>query len=431
VADGIAVARVRVNAQAAAGGLQTFLRAVASINLAQTVDIDGVGSDGKAAVSEAYMQSVHHARALVRQVEAAAQALYDDGAVLLVAAQYYPRTRPRPDGGAGAGSSTFQTVAAVLRQNTALVLDVLEALLLTSQEQADKGQHAYRGSIDWRASRLLSLDPSISQTLSAMSSFDDAPVEDAPGEDEMVDWGAAITMQRPTKTSGEAADSSADEAAYGRLRAQGSALDVRAPQQSTGLGHRPTESFDSTASSTQAYSVDDDGSLPDDDFRMGNGALASAKSPSRADKIIKLFGDVPSQILNKIQAETLPWYLRPNYSDQEILIDPDGKVRGGTLPALVERLTAHEHIASPSYSKTFLMTFKSFTELDALFDLLVQRFWIAPPDGLTPQEFDEWKTRKRDLIRTRCVSLCAARVWEGADANCAQRVEHVQDDDPG
>lgn len=27
----------------------------------------------------------------------------------------------------------------------------------------------------------------------------------------------------------------------------------------------------------------------------------------------------------------------------EILIDPDGSVRGGTVPRLVERLTAHEH----------------------------------------------------------------------------------------
>jgi son of sevenless-like protein len=38
-----------------------------------------------------------------------------------------------------------------------------------------------------------------------------------------------------------------------------------------------------------------------------------------------------------------PWYLLPNYSPTEILIDADGSVRGGTVPALVERLTAHEH----------------------------------------------------------------------------------------
>jgi son of sevenless-like protein len=28
-------------------------------------------------------------------------------------------------------------------------------------------------------------------------------------------------------------------------------------------------------------------------------------------------------------------------------MDPDGKVRAGTVPALVERLTAHEHSGAP------------------------------------------------------------------------------------
>lgn len=43
------------------------------------------------------------------------------------------------------------------------------------------------------------------------------------------------------------------------------------------------------------------------------------------------------------EAPPQPWYLRPNYNQSEILIDPDGTVRGGTVQALVERLTAHEH----------------------------------------------------------------------------------------
>lgn len=47
--------------------------------------------------------------------------------------------------------------------------------------------------------------------------------------------------------------------------------------------------------------------------------------------------------MNLANAETKPWYLRPTYDEKEILIDPDGTVRGGTISALVERLTAHEH----------------------------------------------------------------------------------------
>jgi son of sevenless-like protein len=73
-------------------------------------------------------------------------------------------------------------------------------------------------------------------------------------------------------------------------------------------------------------------------------APSNAKAPSRAaDKLIRVLGDAPTHIIDKLNAKTKPWYLRPNYEDSEIQIDPDGKVRAGTVAALVERLTAHEH----------------------------------------------------------------------------------------
>ena len=70
---------------------------------------------------------------------------------------------------------------------------------------------------------------------------------------------------------------------------------------------------------------------------------SNPKSSSRADKLIRVLGDAPTHIIDKLNATTKPWYLRPNYEDSEIQIDPDGKVRAGTVAALVERLTAHEH----------------------------------------------------------------------------------------
>jgi son of sevenless-like protein len=60
-----------------------------------------------------------------------------------------------------------------------------------------------------------------------------------------------------------------------------------------------------------------------------------------------VLGDAPTHIIDKLNAKTKPWYLRPNYEDSEIQMDPDGKVRAGTVPALVERLTAHEHSGAP------------------------------------------------------------------------------------
>lgn len=51
------------------------------------------------------------------------------------------------------------------------------------------------------------------------------------------------------------------------------------------------------------------------------------------------------------------------------------------------------------------MTYKSFTSLDELFDLLVQRFWIQPPPKLTPPEHEEWVKLKQHVIQMRSVPL--------------------------
>lgn len=47
------------------------------------------------------------------------------------------------------------------------------------------------------------------------------------------------------------------------------------------------------------------------------------------------------------------------------------------------------------------MTYKTFTTLDELFRLLVERFWIQPPDGLNFPELVEWRKLKRQIIRIR------------------------------
>ena len=74
-------------------------------------------------------------------------------------------------------------------------------------------------------------------------------------------------------------------------------------------------------------------------------AVLMGKSPARrgANKLVKLLGsEAPTHYLESLNADKKPWYLRPNYDQSTILIDPDGQVRAGTPTALVERLTAHE-----------------------------------------------------------------------------------------
>ncbi|CAL1717053.1 unnamed protein product [Somion occarium] len=127
-------------------------------------------------------------------------------------------------------------------------------------------------------------------------------------------------------------------------------------------------------------------------------------SPPRGSKLIKMLGnDAPKYYLDKLNADLKPWFLRPDYSSADILADPDGAIRAGTMKALVQRLTCHEH-GDPVFVKHFLMTYKSFMTLDELFDHLVERFHIKPPEGLTPFELDQWTKMKQYVVRMRVLN---------------------------
>ena len=173
---------------------------------------------------------------------------------------------------------------------------------------------------------------------------------------------------------------------------------------------------------------------------------ASAKSPPRAAKLRKILGDdAPQAYIDKVNADFKKWYLRSDHAPEDLQTDPEGTVKGGTIQALVERLTTHDApgqfppstfpVYTPTdnlftdtkYNKTFLMTYKSFTTTNELFDLLVARFWTQPPEGITPAELDEWKRLRQHVVRARLVLLlsppliCTKR-WH-------QSSEHLQVDD--
>ncbi len=145
-----------------------------------------------------------------------------------------------------------------------------------------------------------------------------------------------------------------------------------------------------------------------------------ARPPTGSNKLQRLLGDdVYDTYVSKVAADLQPWYLRPNYSPSDIIIEPDGSIRGGTLPTLIERLTAHEQAGMSRYpvvpmvievlnlpldttfSKAFLMTYKSFTTPDELFELLVARFRIQPPDNLDSEEREGWGKLKQHVVQTR------------------------------
>ncbi|TDL17590.1 kinase-like protein [Rickenella mellea] len=117
--------------------------------------------------------------------------------------------------------------------------------------------------------------------------------------------------------------------------------------------------------------------------------------------------DAPERQVEIANDNSTPWYLRSTYGPGEILIGPDGGLRGGTLRALVELLTTHDKHKDPMFIKTFLLTYKSFTNLNELFDLLVAHFNVQAPEGLYPFEHEVWIKLKLTPVRA-----CVVKTFE-------------------
>lgn len=138
-----------------------------------------------------------------------------------------------------------------------------------------------------------------------------------------------------------------------------------------------------------------EGDPPPGGFRKGDSS-----------KVKKILGEDPSPQTTVAAAEEIPPFLLLDFEHEvswETKTSP-ATVKGGTLLGLVEQLTRHDKLDS-SFNNTFLLTYRSFTSARELFELLVKRFAIQPPQGLAPGEFDMWRDRKQKLIRFRVVNI--------------------------
>ncbi|KAF9908666.1 hypothetical protein EC991_009594 [Linnemannia zychae] len=130
----------------------------------------------------------------------------------------------------------------------------------------------------------------------------------------------------------------------------------------------------------------------------------SQKFDTRSHKVKKMLGDEAPAPAAKPKAQEQPWYLGHDYSPADISFNMEGHVRGGTLPALVERLTLHDG-PQANFVANFMLTYRSFATTEELFALLFRRFTISPPMGLDDAEMEEWTERKLTPIRLRVFNI--------------------------
>ncbi|KAK9457029.1 ras guanine nucleotide exchange factor domain-containing protein [Dipodascopsis uninucleata] len=130
----------------------------------------------------------------------------------------------------------------------------------------------------------------------------------------------------------------------------------------------------------------------------------------REKKIKQILGtDVPERLAHKSRERESndTWYLKNEY-EKDLVYDAKGNVKGGTLDALMERLTRHDYLDT-SFNTTFLLTYRSFTTSRIFLDKLVDRFTIQPPEELSSDEFDIWVEQKQKPIRLRVFNIL--KIW--------------------
>lgn len=140
-------------------------------------------------------------------------------------------------------------------------------------------------------------------------------------------------------------------------------------------------------------------------------------------KVLKFFGEVPTPMSQPV-VEEVPEYLT---LDHEGEISYDTKVtppqiRGGTLTGLVEQLTRHDRLDSP-FNNTFLLTYRSFTTASELFEMLVKRWSIQPPYGISKEDYQVWVDKKQKPIRFRVVNILKSwfdNYWMEGDSEDAR-----------
>ncbi|PBK74783.1 ras GEF [Armillaria solidipes] len=366
--------------------VSSFLSFVTNIHIARHVDIDGIRQESNHVPNDLYVQSVVNARLLVRTLECAVQALYDDAAALFLASQSWREENIHTV------FDDADIVSTSIQANLAIVQQSLDDLLSIGHDQAEIGQGDYNGSIEWRMSRLSIIDTQLGGSGGSGRPVSPLPSEfETPGDD-VVDMGYAFSRAP-----------AADRASYPRSH--------HTPNTSMTVSMNGNSLTEAAEETMVGYEVEDVlSTFPHDEPSPFYDETQPLKTQRKKD-LKGLLGDEYKEAPEPPPPEPpeTPWYLLPKYDPAEILIDPDNSVRGGTVPALVERLTAHEQ-ADRAFIKAFMMTFKSFTTVDTLFDLLVQRFRIQPPPDLNPKELENWTTLKQRVIQMRVLNTFKSMV---------------------
>ncbi|KAK3059036.1 cell division cycle-related protein [Extremus antarcticus] len=165
-------------------------------------------------------------------------------------------------------------------------------------------------------------------------------------------------------------------------------------------------------------------------YSEGTDPSAAIQGNGENSKVKRFFGEVPAPPMPNRESDEIPEYLKLDH-EGEIAFDTKNDpplLRGGTLTALVEQLTRHDKLDA-SFNGTFLLTYRSFTTAPELFEMLVKRWMLQPPNGLNASDMQVWTDKKQKPIRFRVVNILKSwfdTYWmEPQDETSQQLIQRV------
>ncbi|KAJ3156000.1 hypothetical protein HDU89_005563 [Geranomyces variabilis] len=167
--------------------------------------------------------------------------------------------------------------------------------------------------------------------------------------------------------------------------------------------------------SASASSINSDNTPPTHSRTPSGEKLSTGQRPvpghiAQSSKLAKFFGEESPKLKRaSVEGNKKSWYLGHDYRPDAISFNMEGQVNGGTLPALVERLTLHDSPVDPIFFTTFMMLFHQFGQPREFFSILMARFLMSPPPHLTPEEYKTWQEKKQTPARLRVYN--ALRSW--------------------
>lgn len=148
-------------------------------------------------------------------------------------------------------------------------------------------------------------------------------------------------------------------------------VDVASPSRKDSVGMSiagSTETFRSSVRNSGLTGVSDASTRATTPDR-----LRESKIPDPA--LLNSFGSISSfrSGTSDVEAETERQLLQKTYAN-ELTFNREGHVSGGSLPALVEKLTTHDTAPDPHFVTAFYITFRMFTTPRELAQVLIARF---------------------------------------------------------